>query len=43
MSKTMLGTDYMHEAKNVSAVLGRESGVKVVFEGEGASTDGETI
>jgi hypothetical protein len=39
MSKTMLGTDYMHEAKNVSAVLGRESGVKVVFEGESASTD----
>lgn len=43
MSKTMLGADYMHEAKNVSAVLGRESGVRVVFEGEGASTDGETI
>ena len=30
MSKTMLGADYMHEAKNVSSVLGRESGVKVV-------------
>ena len=43
MSKIMSGTDYMHEAKNVSAVLGRESGVRVVFEGEGASTDGETI
>ena len=43
MSKTMLGVDYMHEAKNVSSVLGRESGVKVVFEGNGASTDGETI
>ena len=43
MSKTMLGADYMHEAKNVSAVLGRESGVKVVFEGEGVSTDGKTI
>ena len=43
MSKTMLGAEYMHEAKNVSSVLGRESDVRVVFEGEGASTDGETI
>ena len=39
----MKGTDYMYEAKNVSAVLGRNSGVSVVFEGDGAYTDGQQI
>ena len=39
----MKGNDYMHEAKNVSSVLGRNSSVKVVFEGSGAFTDGDTI
>ena len=39
----MRGADYMYEAKNVSAVLGRNSGVSVVFEGDGAYTDGQHI
>ena len=39
----MKGNNYMHEAKNVSSVLGRNSGVKVVFEGSGAYTDGDNI
>ena len=39
----MKGKDYMHEAKNVSSVLGRNSDVKVVFEGTGACTDGNNI
>jgi len=39
----MKGNNYMHEAKNVSSVLGRNSDVKVVFEGAGAFTDGNTI
>lgn len=39
----MKANDYMHEAKNVSAVLGRDSDVKVLFEGDSAYTDGENI
>ena len=39
----MKGNDYMYEAKNVSAVLGRDSDVRVVFEGDGAYTDGKNI
>lgn len=34
---------YMHEAKNVSAVMGRKSDVSVVFAGGEAATDGNVI
>ena len=39
----MKASSYMHEAKNVSGVMGRHSKVKVVFGGEEASTDGNVI
>jgi len=34
---------YMHEAKNVSAILGRKSDVSVVFAGDEAATNGKII
>ena len=39
----MKASTYMHEAKNVSSVMGRHSEVRVVFKGEDAKTDGSTI
>ncbi len=39
----MKANNYMHEAKNVGAVLGRKHGVTVSFEGNQACTDGQHI
>ena len=36
-------TDFMHEMRGTSAVLGRSTGVAVTFSGEVAYTDGRTI
>mgnify|MGYP000341999308 FL=1 len=36
-------SDFMHEMRTTSAVLGRSTGVYVTFEGEGAFTDGKRI
>ena len=35
--------EFMHEMRTTSAILGRTSGISVVFEGDEAKTDGKTI
>lgn len=43
MRQKMTYTDLIHETRSLADVLGRDTGVKVTFSGDGAYTNGKTI